>query len=64
MNPAFAICGGDLVFDAAAARRTRAESLFDLYRQTEDKLGVPIYHTVGKSPGECIANLPNHGKEG
>jgi 3',5'-cyclic AMP phosphodiesterase CpdA len=47
LHPAFAICGGDLVFDAAAVPRKRAGQLFDLYQQAEDLLGVPIYHTIG-----------------
>ena len=46
-EPQFAICGGDLVFDATAVDRTRANMLFDLYKRTEDQLKVPLYHAIG-----------------
>lgn len=31
LSPDFAICGGDLVFDAAEVQYPRAKQLFDLY---------------------------------
>lgn len=43
----FAINGGDLVFDAAKVPRARAESLFDLYRETESLIKMPVHHTLG-----------------
>ncbi|MFZ3217124.1 MAG: metallophosphoesterase [Candidatus Acidiferrales bacterium] len=46
-KPAFAICGGDVVYDALGVDRGRAEMLFDLYRRAEDQLKVPLYHTIG-----------------
>jgi Icc protein len=43
----FAICGGDLVFDALAVDRTRAHLLWDLYRQTSSSLHVPLHYVIG-----------------
>lgn len=43
----FAIQGGDHVFDALAVDRRRAESLYELYGQTEQALGLKVYHTIG-----------------
>src|SRR5580693_7087032 len=39
--------GGDLVFDALAVNRPRADLLFDLYQKTEAQLNVPLYHAIG-----------------
>jgi 3',5'-cyclic AMP phosphodiesterase CpdA len=47
LKPEFAIHGGDLVFDALVVNRPRAESLFNLYKQTESQLQVPLYHAIG-----------------
>ena len=47
VKPEFAICGGDLVFDALGASRTRADMLFDLYHRTEDAIKVPLHHAIG-----------------
>ncbi|MGA7921818.1 MAG: metallophosphoesterase [Candidatus Acidiferrales bacterium] len=46
-NADFAICGGDLVFDAMGTGRARADMLFDLYQRTEDSLKMPLHHTIG-----------------
>jgi 3',5'-cyclic-AMP phosphodiesterase len=46
-KPEFAICGGDLVFDALGVSRTRAETLFDLYQRTEATIEVPLHHAIG-----------------
>jgi Icc protein len=46
-NADFAICGGDLVFDAMRVDRTRADMLFDLYQHTEDSLKMPLHHAIG-----------------
>jgi 3',5'-cyclic-AMP phosphodiesterase len=46
-KPEFAICGGDLVFDALDVSRTRAEMLFDLYQRTEQAIQAPLHHTIG-----------------
>ena len=46
-NPEFAICGGDLVYDALAVSRTRADMLFDLYQRTEATIKAPLHHAIG-----------------
>jgi Icc protein len=46
-KPEFAICGGDMVFDALDVTRTRADMLFDLYQRTEAAIKVPLHHTIG-----------------
>ena len=43
----FAICGGDLVYDAAAVSATRADSLFELYKQTSAAIPYPVRYTLG-----------------
>jgi 3',5'-cyclic-AMP phosphodiesterase len=47
MRVDFAIQGGDHVFDALAVDRERANTLFDLYTQTEQSLGLKVHHTIG-----------------
>jgi Icc protein len=47
LKPEFAFSGGDLVFDALAVNRPRADMLFDLYKKTEQQLEVPLYHAIG-----------------
>jgi Icc protein len=46
-KPEFAICGGDLVFDALGVSRTRADVLFDLYQRTEATIQAPLHHAIG-----------------
>ena len=46
-KPEFAICGGDLVFDALGASRGRTDMLFDLYQRTEASVQVPLHHAIG-----------------
>jgi Icc protein len=43
----FAICGGDLVFDVLAVDRSRADMLWDLYKQTSVALHVPVHYVIG-----------------
>jgi 3',5'-cyclic AMP phosphodiesterase CpdA len=43
----FAICGGDLVYDAMGVDRMRAMLLFDLYQRIEDSLKMPLHHAIG-----------------
>jgi 3',5'-cyclic-AMP phosphodiesterase len=43
----FVIQGGDHTFDLLAASRPRATALFDLYTQTEQNMGLKVYHTLG-----------------
>jgi 3',5'-cyclic-AMP phosphodiesterase len=47
LNLDFAIMGGDHVFDALAVDRTRANTVFDLYKTTEQSLRMPLHHTIG-----------------
>jgi hypothetical protein len=44
-RPEFAICGGDLVFDALGASHSRADMLFDLYQRTEASIQRSEEHT-------------------
>jgi 3',5'-cyclic-AMP phosphodiesterase len=46
-KPEFAICGGDMVYDALDVTRTRADMLFDIYQRTEDAIKVPLRHAIG-----------------
>ncbi len=46
-TPEFAICGGDMVYDALEVSRTRADMLFDLYQRTEQTIQAPLHHTIG-----------------
>jgi 3',5'-cyclic-AMP phosphodiesterase len=43
----FAICGGDLVFDAAEVGFPRAQQLFDLYAETLKPLDMKVYSAIG-----------------
>src|ERR1700753_2620813 len=43
----FAICGGDLVFDAMAVPAARSVALYDLFRETSASLRMPIHYTLG-----------------
>jgi Icc protein len=47
LKPEFAIMGGDHVYDALAVNRTRATMVFDLYKRTEQLLGMPLHSTIG-----------------
>jgi Icc protein len=55
----FAIQGGDHVFDALGATKTRATQLFDLYGKTEQDLGLKVYHTLGNH--DCFGVYPSSG---
>jgi Icc protein len=46
-NPDFAVCGGDLVFDAAEVGFPRARQLFDLYAETLKPLNMKVYSVIG-----------------
>jgi Icc protein len=66
----FAICGGDLVFDALAVDRTRAHMLWDLYQQTSSSLHVPVHYVIGNhdvfgvTPKSGVApSDPEYGKK-
>ena len=47
LNLDFAIMGGDHVFDALGVNRARANTVFDLYKTTEQTLRMPLHHTIG-----------------
>jgi Icc protein len=47
LQPEFAIMGGDHVFDALSVDRSRANTVFDLYKKTEQTLQMPLHHTIG-----------------
>jgi 3',5'-cyclic AMP phosphodiesterase CpdA len=46
-RPAFALIGGDLVMDAAAVPRARADMVYDLWRQEAATLGLPLHYSIG-----------------
>jgi Icc protein len=46
-NPEFAIMGGDHVYDAFGVNKARAGMIYDLYKRTEQSLGMPLHHTIG-----------------
>ena len=47
LKPEFAIMGGDHVYDAASVNGVRAGMVFDLYKRTEQALGMPIHNAIG-----------------
>lgn len=44
---AFAIQGGDHIFDALAVPTSRSLKLFEMYDHAEQELGLKVHHTVG-----------------
>jgi 3',5'-cyclic-AMP phosphodiesterase len=69
-RPDFAICGGDLVYDALGVGRNRADMLFDLYQRTEASLKMPLYHAIGNhdlfgvlTKSGIAPNDPGYGKK-
>ncbi len=46
-KPAFALVGGDLVMDAANVPRSRADLVFDLWRQEAERLRLPLHYSIG-----------------
>ena len=46
-KPDFALCGGDLVFDANAVSRQRCTDVFDLYAQTARRLDMKVHSVPG-----------------
>ena len=43
----FAVCGGDLVFDACAVEKPRAKTVYDLYFETIKPLHMPVHTIIG-----------------
>ncbi len=66
----FAICGGDLVFDASAVDPKRADALFGLFQQTSASIPYPVHYTLGNHDVFGVANKdgvapsdPRYGKK-
>lgn len=55
----FAIQGGDHVFDALGVSAERATSVFSLYEETEQVLGMKLHHTIGNH--DCFGVYPASG---
>jgi 3',5'-cyclic-AMP phosphodiesterase len=47
LKPDFVITGGDLIMDALAQTPGRADSLYDLYIETQKGFNMPVYNTMG-----------------
>lgn len=47
LKPDFAVMGGDHVYDALSVDASRATQVFDLYKKTEQVLGMPLHHAIG-----------------
>lgn len=47
LKPDFVITGGDLIMDALAVNYERADSLYNLYKETIKLLKAPVYNTIG-----------------
>ena len=47
LRPAFAIMGGDHVYDSNAVDEKRAGLVFDLYKKAESRLNMPLHHVIG-----------------
>lgn len=66
----FALCGGDLVYDAAAVSAARANSVFDLYKRTSAAIPYPVHYTIGNhdiygllNKGGIAPSDPQYGKK-
>jgi Icc protein len=57
----FAIQGGDHVFDALGAPKSRSLSLFELYDKTQQDLSLKVYHTLGNH--DCLGIYKASGVE-
>jgi Icc protein len=55
----FAICGGDLVYDALAVDGVRANALYDLYKQMAAQIHLPIHYVIGNH--DVFGVLPRSG---
>lgn len=47
MHADFTIQGGDHIFDGLAVPMSRSIELFKIYNETEQQLGLKVYHTMG-----------------
>jgi Icc protein len=51
--------GGDHVFDSLGVAQQRADSLFSLYAETEQTLGMKMHHAIGNH--DCFGVFPASG---
>jgi Icc protein len=58
-KPAFALIGGDLVMDATSVPRSRADLVYDLWRQEADTLNLPLHYSIGNHD---LYDLKDHTK--
>jgi 3',5'-cyclic AMP phosphodiesterase CpdA len=70
LEPEFALCGGDLVFDAAESARSRGIELFDLYAETSRRISPKVYSVPGNhdvfglsNKSGILASDPLYGKK-
>lgn len=68
-KPAFGLVGGDLVMDAALVPRSRADMVYDLWKQEAAALGLPLHYSIGnhdlfglKIDGKPALDDPDYGK--
>ncbi|MBB6052630.1 metallophosphoesterase family protein [Armatimonas rosea] len=60
-RPAFCLHGGDVVMDAAAVDRARAEQVYDLWGEASSNLGVPVHYACGNHDVFALTG-PEQGK--
>jgi len=68
-KPSFGLVGGDLVMDAALVPHSRADQVYDLWKQEADLLGLPLHYSIGnhdlyglKVDGKPATDDPDYGK--
>ena len=68
-KPAFGLVGGDLVMDAALVPRSRADKVYDLWRQEAETLRLPLHYSIGnhdlyglRIDGKPATDDPDYGK--
>jgi 3',5'-cyclic AMP phosphodiesterase CpdA len=59
LKPAFAIAGGDLVMDADAGPKQRAESLYRSYAEVQRELRMPVHAVLGNH--DVVGTQPDSG---
>lgn len=59
LKPDFVITGGDLIMDALAQTPGRADSLYNLYVETQKAFKMPVYNTMGNH--EVFGYYPESG---
>ena len=43
----FVLTGGDMVYDVLRGNKSRSDSLFTLYKESTEKINVPVYNCIG-----------------